>query len=108
MGSFLRSHLPPATTTISPIAAYYNREYDPSSYTDSQGQQQQHYLTKDSFKQGYMDMLREESEKLFTGLEKTLIDEVIDQYVSKTSVAMSLPVLRLDDEEQQQQKSSPS
>jgi hypothetical protein len=55
-----------------------------------------------------MDMLREESEKLFTGLEKTLIDEVIDQYVSKTSVAMSLSVLRLDDEEQQQQKSSPS
>jgi hypothetical protein len=31
--------------TISPIAAYYNREYYPFSYTDSQGQQQhQNYL----------------------------------------------------------------
>ena len=44
---------------ISPIAAYDNREYYPSSYTYSQGQQ--HYLTKDSFRQGYIDMLNEES-----------------------------------------------
>jgi hypothetical protein len=83
-------------TTISPIAGYYNR----SSYTDSQ--EQQNYLIKDSFKQGYIDMLREEAEKLFTSLEKMLIDEVIDQYISKTP---PLPMLRSDDK---QQKSSPS
>jgi hypothetical protein len=37
-----------------------------------------------------------------------MVDQTIDEHISKTSVAMSLPVLRLDDEEQQQQKSSPS
>jgi len=47
-------------------------------------------------------MLNEESEKLFSGLEKMLVDEVIDQYVSKTS---TLPMLPFDD--RQQQKSSP-
>jgi arginine utilization protein RocB len=95
--------IPP--TTISPVAAYYNREYYPSSYTFSQAQQQ-NYLTKDSFKQSYMDMLREEAEKLFTSLEKMLVDEVIDQYVSKTTAASSssLPGLPFDDK--QQQKSS--
>ncbi|MBV9177419.1 MAG: hypothetical protein JO297_10300 [Nitrososphaeraceae archaeon] len=61
--------------TTSPISAYYNR----SSYTYSQGQQQQqNYLTKNSFKQDYIDMLKEEFEKLSTSLEKMLIDEVID------------------------------
>lgn len=78
---------------ISPIAAYYNRPSCPSSYTDIQGQQQQqYYLTKNSFKQGYIDMLKEESEKLFTSLEKTLTDEVTDQYVYKTP-SPSLPML---------------
>jgi hypothetical protein len=74
---------------ISHVAAYYNREYYPSSYTYSQGQQ--HYLTKDSFKQGYIDMLNEESEKLFTSLEKMLVGEVIDQYISKTPPLPMLP-----------------
>jgi hypothetical protein len=86
------SSIPPQTT-ISPIAAYYNRPSYPSSYTNSQGQQdQQDYLTEDSFKQGYIDMLREEAEKLFTSLEKMLLDEVIDQYVSNTP-SPSLPML---------------
>jgi hypothetical protein len=49
--------------------------------------EQQHCLTKDSFKQPYIDMLREQSEKFFTSLEKMLADEAIDQYVAKTSVA---------------------
>jgi uncharacterized protein (UPF0147 family) len=88
--------------TISPIAAYYNREYYPSSYTYSQGQQdQQDYLTKDSFKLGYMDMLIEEAEKLFTSLEKILVDEVIEEYVSKTiASASSFPMLPFDDKQQ--------
>ena len=42
-----------------------------------------------------MDMLKDESEKLFTSLEKMLLDEVIDQYASKTSVTSSLPILLL-------------
>jgi hypothetical protein len=84
-------------TTISPIAAYYNR----SSYTYSEAQQQQqNYLTKDSFKQACIDMLNEQSEKLFTSLEKMLVDEVIDQYVSRTSPS-SLPLISLDDNQQQ-------
>ena len=90
---------------MSPIAAYYNREYYPSSYTYIQGQQQQqNYLIKDSLKQGYIDMLREEAEKLFTSLEKMLVDEAIDKYVSKMS--SSFPVLPLDDK--QQPNSAPS
>jgi hypothetical protein len=42
-------------------------------------------------------MLKEESEKLFTSLEKMLLDEVIDQYVSKMSVPSSYdePISRL-------------
>jgi hypothetical protein len=63
-------------------------------------QQQQYYLTNNSFKQGYIDMLNEESEKLFTSLEKMLVDEVIDQYVSRTSPS-SLPLIPLDDNQQQ-------
>jgi hypothetical protein len=90
--------------SASPIAAYYNRQYYYPSYTCSG--QQQCYLTKDSFKQAYIDMLRKQSEKLFTSLEKMLIDEVIDQYVSKTTLASSLSVLPFDDK--QQQKSSAS
>jgi hypothetical protein len=39
-----------------------------------------------------MDMLREEAEKLFTRLEKMLLDEVIGHYVSKTP-SPSLPML---------------
>jgi hypothetical protein len=35
-----------------------------------------------------------------------MIDETIDEHISKTSVATSLPMLPLDDE--QQQNSSPS
>jgi hypothetical protein len=49
-------------------------------------------------------MLGEQSEKLFTGLEKMLVDEVIDQYAAETSLS-SLPVLPSDGE--QQQKSHP-
>jgi hypothetical protein len=49
-------------------------------------------------------MLGEQSEKLFTSLEKMLVDEVIDQYAAKTSLS-SLPVLPSDGE--QQQKSPP-
>lgn len=84
--------IPP--TTISHIAAYYNR----SSYTYSEAQQQQqNYLTKDSFRQCYIDMLREEAEQFFISLEKMLVDEVINECVYKTSVAAaSLPTLRLE------------
>jgi hypothetical protein len=57
-----------------------------------QQEQQQHYLTKDSFKQPYIDMLKEESEKLFISLEKMLADEAIDQHASKTP-SSSLPML---------------
>jgi hypothetical protein len=42
-------------------------------------------------------MLNEQSEKLFTSLEKMLVDEAIDQYVSRTS---SLPMLQLEDKHQ--------
>ena len=81
------------------MEAYYNRENYPSTCTDSQGQQeqQQNYLTKDSFKQGYIDMLREEAEKPFTSLEKMLTDEVIDQYAYNISAeTSSLPMLPLE------------
>jgi hypothetical protein len=54
-----------------------------SSYTyTGEGEQQEYYLAKDSFKQAHIDMLKEETEKLFTSLEKMLIDESIDHYVS--------------------------
>jgi hypothetical protein len=67
---------------------------------------QQNYLTKGSFKQGYIDILNEESEKLFTSLEKMLVDEVIDQYEYKTSVSSSsLPMLQFDNEQQQESSS---
>jgi hypothetical protein len=86
--------------TTSPIAKYYNREYYPSSYTyEGEQQPQQYYLTKDSFKQSCIDMLREEAEKFFTSLEKMLTDEAIDQYVSRTS-SSSLPMLPFDDKQQ--------
>ena len=48
-------------------------------------------------------MLKEESEKLFTSLEKILVDEVIDEHASKTSA--SLPMLPLADKQQQQNSS---
>lgn len=48
-------------------------------------------------------MLKEQSEKFFTGLQKMLADEVIDHYVSKTSATL-LPMLPFNDK--QQQKSS--
>lgn len=90
---------------IRPIAAYYNRQYYHPSYTYGGAQQQQQkYFTKDSFKQTYIDLLKEESEKLFISLEKKLIDEVIDQCVSKTS-SSSLPVLQFDKEQQQESSS---
>jgi hypothetical protein len=65
-------------------------------------------LTKDSFKQAYIDILKEQPEKLFTSLEKMLVDASIDQYVSKTSIASpsSLPLLPLDDKQRQQKSSS--
>ena len=70
-------------STTSPIAAYYNRQYYPSyMYRGREQHQQQDYLTKDSFKQDRLDVLKEESEKLFTSLEKMLVEEAIDQYVS--------------------------
>jgi hypothetical protein len=47
-------------------------------------------------------MLKQESEKLFTSLEKMLTDEVTHQYISRTSVALpSLPLIPLDDNQQQ-------
>jgi hypothetical protein len=46
-------------------------------------------------------MSKEVSEKLFTSLEKMLVDEVIDQYISKTPSSSSL-------HDKQQQKTSPS
>jgi len=95
---------------ISPIAAYYNRDYYPSSHTYSQGQQgqQNYYLTKESFEQGYIDILKEKSEKLFTTLERMLVDEVIDHYVSKTLAASPSRLSMLPLGDKQQQKSSPS
>jgi 4-alpha-glucanotransferase len=78
------------TTSTSTIAEYYNRQYY-TSYTYGGGQQQQHYASKDSFRQAYIHMLSEEPEKLFNSLEKILVDEVIDQYLSKTP--SSLPML---------------
>jgi hypothetical protein len=56
-------------------------------YQGGAQQQQQNCLTKDSFKHAYINMLKEEAEKLFTSLEKMMVDEVIDQYLSKTLVA---------------------
>jgi predicted DNA-binding protein (UPF0251 family) len=53
----------------------------------------------------YISMLLEEAEKLFTSLEKMLVNETIDEHASKTSAASS-PMLPLDEE--QQQRSSPS
>jgi hypothetical protein len=100
---------PPATVSVSPTAEYYNRSYYyPPSYTYPGGEQQQQQATKDSFKQPYIDMLKEQSEKFFTSLEKMLADEAINQYVSKTTVASpsSLHMLLLD-EKQQQKSSSP-
>ena len=44
----------------SPKAEYYNIQYP--SYTYGGGEQQQYYLTKDSFKQAHIDMLKEETE----------------------------------------------
>jgi hypothetical protein len=93
---------PSATASASQIAAYYNRQYYYPSYTYPGGQQQRYCLTNNSFKQAYIDMLGEQSEKLFTSLEKMLTDEAINQHVSKTSVASSFPILPLDDKQQQQ------
>jgi len=61
---------------------------------------------RNSTKQDRLDVLKEESERLFTSLEKMLVDEAIDQYVSKTS-SSSLPLLSFDDK-QQGENSSPS
>jgi hypothetical protein len=52
-------------------------------------------------------MLLNEAEKPHTYLEKIMVDEVINEYVSKTSVA-SLPMLSYNDEQQQGQNSSTS
>jgi hypothetical protein len=52
-------------------------------------------------------MLLNEAEKLFISLEKIMVDEVINEYVSKTSVA-SLPMLSYNDKQQQGQNSSTS
>ena len=46
-------------------------------------------------------MIREEAEKLFTSLEKIIVDETIDEHISKTSAAVSLPMLPLVDKHQQ-------
>ncbi|MGB8036049.1 MAG: hypothetical protein WCF03_19705, partial [Nitrososphaeraceae archaeon] len=89
-------------TTTSTIAEYYNRQWYPSSYTYGGEQQpQQYYASKDSFKEAYIDMIREEAEKHFTSLEKIIVDETIDEHISKTSAAVSLPMLPLVDKHQQ-------
>lgn len=41
-----------------------------------------------------------QSEKLFTSLEKMLVEEAIDHYVSKTS--SSLPLLQFEDKQRQE------
>ena len=64
------------TTTI---AEYYNRQYYPS-YTYGVQQQQQYFSSKDSFKQAYTSMPLEETERLYTSLEKTIVDATIDEY----------------------------
>jgi hypothetical protein len=46
-------------------------------------------------------MLNEESEKLFSSLEKMLVDEAIDQYISKTSAPSSSSLPMLSPEHQQ-------
>jgi len=48
-------------------------------------------------------ILLDEAEKLYTGLEKRLVDEVIGEQASKTSA--SSPMLTLDDKQQQQNSS---
>jgi hypothetical protein len=76
-----------------------NTDYDSQNYeTASYGQQQYPSHV-------YISMLLEEAEKLFTSLEKIILDDTIDEHASKTSAA-SLPMLPLDEE--QQQRSSPS
>lgn len=75
-----------------PSTANYNSQYyDTASY----GQQQQYPS------QVYTDMLLEEAEKLYNKLAKELGDEIISDYVSRTS-SSSLPVLSQSDEKEQQ------
>src|ERR1051326_742042 len=69
------SHLIYNNNTSSTPSRTQATDYDTSSY----GQHQQQYPS-----QAYTDMLLEEAEKLFTSLEKMLVDEVIDQCESKT------------------------
>ena len=45
-------------------------------------------------------MIREEAEKRFTSLEKAIVDETIDEHISETSAAVSLPMLPLHDKQQ--------
>ena len=52
-------------------------------------------------------ILLDEAEKLYTGLEKIIVDEIINEYVSKTSVAAaSLPMLSYDPKQQGQYSST--
>jgi len=48
-------------------------------------------------------ILLDEAEKLFTSLAKRMVDEAIDEHAFKTSA--SLPLLRLDNKQQQQNSS---
>ncbi|HET7283346.1 MAG TPA: hypothetical protein VFI70_01550 [Nitrososphaeraceae archaeon] len=56
----------------------------------------------------YKAILLDEAEKLYTGLEKRIVDDVIDEHASKTSVAAaSLPMLSYDYKQQGQNSSTP-
>jgi hypothetical protein len=48
-----------------------------------------YYHSHDSFIEAYKAMLIEEAEKLYTSMAKRIVDEVIDEYVSKTSASSS-------------------
>ena len=69
------------SSTPKTTAAHYNMQYYSSSHT-YEGQQQ-HFLTKDSFMIDYRDLLVEGAQKLFTNLQKMLVGECINEYVSR-------------------------
>jgi hypothetical protein len=48
-----------------------------------------HYPSYDSFIEVYKAMLIEEAEKLYTSIANRIVNEVIDEYVSKTSASSS-------------------
>jgi hypothetical protein len=49
-----------------------------------------YYTSHDSFIEACKAMLIEEAQKLYTSMAKRLLNEVIDEYVSKTSTSIIL------------------